>query len=101
MFIRVSNFARPGFVSKHNTHYWQYGEYIGLGSAAASFWGSVRRQNTPDIADYIARMKTNQSPVVFQETLPDQAREGEKLELLDGKEITLLENDIVILTATS
>ena len=84
----ISNFAHPGFVSKHNTHYWQYGEYIGLGSAAASFWDGVRRQNTPDIADYIARMKTNQSPVVFEETLPDQAREGEKLLLalrqLDG-----------------
>lgn len=86
----ISNFARPGFESKHNTHYWQYGEYIGLGSAAASFINGVRYQNTPDIADYIARIKTGQSPVVFQETLPAQAREGEKLLLalrqLDGAE---------------
>ena len=86
----ISNFARSGFMSKHNTHYWRYGEYVGLGSAAASFIGGIRRQNTPDIADYIARIKTNQSPVVFQETLPEQAREGEKLLLalrqLDGAE---------------
>lgn len=88
----ISNFARPGFESKHNTHYWQYGAYIGLGSAASSFWGGVRYQNTPNVADYTLRLKTNQSPVVFQETLEEQAREGEKLLLalrqLDGIEPT-------------
>ena len=88
----ISNFARPGFESKHNTHYWQYGAYIGLGSAAASFWGGERRQNTPDMAEYIARMGEGQSPVVSRETLPEQAREGEKLLLvlrqLDGAEPT-------------
>lgn len=75
----ISNFARSGFMSKHNTHYWQYGEYVGLGSAAASFVGGIRWQNTPDVADYIARINTEQSPIVFQETLEPQAREGERL----------------------
>ena len=84
----ISNFARPGFESKHNTNYWQYGEYVGLGSSAASFVKGVRYQNTPSIANYITRIKTGQSTVTFQETLPEQEREGEKLLLalrqLDG-----------------
>ena len=88
----ISNFVRPGFESKHNMHYWQYGQYIGLGSAAASFMDGVRRQNTPNIADYVARMNASQSPVVFQEALQGQALEGEKLLLalrqLDGVEPT-------------
>ncbi|PJA19930.1 MAG: hypothetical protein COX62_05675 [Deltaproteobacteria bacterium CG_4_10_14_0_2_um_filter_43_8] len=33
----VSNFAQVGFESKHNQHYWKYGEYLGLGSGAVSF----------------------------------------------------------------
>ena len=88
----ISNFARPGFESKHNMHYWQYGEYIGLGSVAASFVQGVRRQNIPGITDYIARIKTGKSPISFQETLPQQAREGEKLLLalrqLDGTKVS-------------
>ena len=75
----ISNFARPGFRSQHNTHYWQYGEYIGLGSAAASFIGGVRGQNTPDIAQYIEKINGGQSAVCFAEKLDGPAREGEKL----------------------
>lgn len=34
----ISNFARPGFESVHNRNYWQYGDYLGFGTAAASFF---------------------------------------------------------------
>ncbi len=30
----ISNFAKPGFACRHNTHIWQYGEYIGVGAGA-------------------------------------------------------------------
>ena len=33
----ISNFSRPGFESVHNSNYWRYGEYLGFGTAAASF----------------------------------------------------------------
>ena len=33
----ISNFAKPGFVSVHNTGYWQYSAYLGLGAGAHSF----------------------------------------------------------------
>ena len=33
----ISNFAKPGFESRHNINYWRYGEYLGLGAGATSF----------------------------------------------------------------
>lgn len=88
----ISNFALPGREAKHNTHYWQDGAYLGIGSAAVSFLEGVRRQNTPDINEYIQRLRRGESPVVFSEQLTGKEREGEKLMLafrqLDGVELT-------------
>ncbi|VAW38891.1 Hypothetical radical SAM family enzyme in heat shock gene cluster, similarity with CPO of BS HemN-type [hydrothermal vent metagenome] len=42
----VSNFARPGMQSRHNSRYWSGGDYIGLGASAHSFMG--RRRPAPD-----------------------------------------------------
>ncbi len=88
----ISNFARPGFESKHNLNYWQYGEYVGLGSAAASFVGGVRHQNVTDLQDYIRRINAQKSPLDFSEQLDGKVLEGEKLMVglrqLDGIEIT-------------
>ena len=94
----ISNFALPGCEDKHNTHYWQDGEYLGLGSAAASFLGGVRRQNTTVINEYIACLKEGKSPVSFCEQLTGKEREGEKLMLalrqLDGVELTSLQKEL-------
>lgn len=38
----ISNFAKPGFASRHNLAYWRRTDYIGLGAAAHSFWKGVR-----------------------------------------------------------
>lgn len=38
----ISNFAKPGFASRHNMAYWNRTDYIGLGAAAHSFWKGVR-----------------------------------------------------------
>ena len=93
----ISNFARPGFESKHNLNYWQYGEYVGLGSAAASFAQGVRRQNIPDMQEYIERIRAGQSAVGFSEKLTGKVLEGEKLLVglrqLDGMEISPLQQN--------
>lgn len=49
----ISNFARPGFRSRHNSAYWNYTPYIGLGAAAHSFDGHTRSWNVADIHQYI------------------------------------------------
>lgn len=34
----ISNYAKPGFESNHNLHYWNQGSYLGFGVAASSFF---------------------------------------------------------------
>lgn len=49
----ISNFAKPGFRSKHNSSYWQGKFYLGLGPSAHSFNGSSRQWNAANNALYI------------------------------------------------
>ena len=51
----VSNFAKKGKQSRHNSVYWRRQSYIGLGAGAHSFIkkGKTRKWNHPDINSYI------------------------------------------------
>jgi oxygen-independent coproporphyrinogen-3 oxidase len=49
----ISNFAKPGMRSKHNSSYWQGKKYHGFGPAAHSFNGKNRRWNIANNALYI------------------------------------------------
>ena len=49
----ISNFAKPGQYSRHNSNYWNLTPYIGLGASAHSFDGTVRRYNPMSIKEYI------------------------------------------------
>ena len=48
----ISNFAFPGFESKHNLNYWQRGEYLGFGLSAHSFVKNVRFKNADTLTGY-------------------------------------------------
>lgn len=51
----ISNFARPGFESRHNLKYWHREPYLGFGADAHSFDGESRWQNPETVADYVAQ----------------------------------------------
>lgn len=49
----ISNFARPGFESRHNLRYWRMQDYLGFGIAAHSFFAGERFYNRPVLDDYL------------------------------------------------
>ena len=53
----ISNFARPGRESRHNSSYWHNVPYLGCGAAAHSYDGVSRQWNVADIALYIRGIK--------------------------------------------
>ncbi|MBU2103216.1 MAG: radical SAM family heme chaperone HemW [Candidatus Omnitrophota bacterium] len=70
-FIRyeVSNFAKRGFYSRHNMHYWRNEPSLGLGPSAASYRDGERRKNISDIRKYIERVGRGVSVAVSAERL--------------------------------
>ena len=52
----ISNYALPGFESKHNCLYWQDVSYLGFGAGAHSYWQGSRYENPADIEQYISRI---------------------------------------------
>lgn len=50
----ISNFAREGHYSKHNSLYWLGGNYVGLGPSAHSYNGVSREWNVGSISGYIS-----------------------------------------------
>jgi len=48
----ISNFARPGLRSRHNSAYWNHTPYVGLGAGAHSFYANKRQWNVADVSTY-------------------------------------------------
>jgi oxygen-independent coproporphyrinogen-3 oxidase len=71
----ISNYARPGFHSRHNTNYWRGGDYLGLGAGAHSYEMSTKDKlgrrwgNEKNPARYMARIDENSNAVADRETI--------------------------------
>lgn len=77
----VSNFARPGFESRHNSAYWTGASYIGIGPSAHSYDGTARHWNVPAYADWIRRLTHGDSIVADAEVLDEGNRASERVYL--------------------
>jgi oxygen-independent coproporphyrinogen III oxidase len=80
-FYEVSNAARGGRRSRHNSAYWSGAAYLGLGPAAHSFDGQARRWNVSAWEDYRRTVAAGRSPVESREVLSAEQRELERLYL--------------------
>lgn len=63
----ISNFARPGYRSRHNSSYWHQVPYIGLGAAAHSFYLNSRQWNVADLKLYIEEINNGIIPMEREE----------------------------------
>lgn len=69
----LSNFARQGFRSRHNSSYWTGTPYVGIGAAAHSYDIGTRSWNVSDISQYIDAVMKGQRPYE-EEVLDDDTR---------------------------
>ena len=54
----ISNYARPGFESRHNSSYWTGAEYLGAGLGASSLFAGARYHNETDLQTYMEQVAT-------------------------------------------
>ena len=93
----ISNWARPGFESKHNLKYWRREPYLGFGAGAHSFSGTQRWANAHDAAAYVSAVQGGSLPVEQLEGVTAvQALEEELflgLRQLDGIDVRRIEKE--------
>jgi oxygen-independent coproporphyrinogen-3 oxidase len=58
----ISNWAKPGYASRHNLKYWRREPYLGFGAGAHSFDGSTRWANAHDSAQYVSAIQAGKLP---------------------------------------
>ncbi len=87
----ISNYALPGYESRHNQIYWRNESYFGFGAGAAAYIDGARSLNELHPVRYIERCLAGQIPTVESESLAPEAAMGETmmvgLRLADGVEL--------------
>ena len=77
----ISNFAKPGFESRHNLRYWQTRPYIGFGPGAHSDFGGRRYSFLRDLDGYIDGVLKGGNIIDSEDLIPQRERGGEYLML--------------------
>ena len=90
----ISNFAKPGFRSRHNSSYWEGKKYIGIGPSAHSYNGENRQWNVANNVKYIKSMRNNEVPME-EESLTDAQKLNEyimiSLRTIEGMDLQIIE----------
>ncbi len=93
----ISNWAKPGFASRHNLKYWRREPYLGFGAGAHSFSGTERWANAHDAADYVNAVAAGRLPVEQHEKLTAEGALEEELFLglrqLEGIDVARIERE--------
>ncbi|MCI9432622.1 MAG: radical SAM family heme chaperone HemW [Oscillospiraceae bacterium] len=77
----ISNFAKPGYESRHNLKYWTLGEYAGFGPGAHSDLGDVRYACVRDLDAYCLGVEAQGDILSENERIPPRERDVEYLML--------------------
>lgn len=77
----ISNFAKPGFESRHNMKYWTLGEYAGFGPGAHSDLGDVRYAYVRDLDAYCEGVEKQGDILSENERIPARERDIEYIML--------------------
>src|SRR5229473_52505 len=93
----ISNWAKPGYESKHNLKYWRREPYLGFGAGAHSFSGTERWANVHDAAGYVAAVQGGRLRVEQHEELTAESALEEELFLglrqLEGIDLERIERE--------
>jgi oxygen-independent coproporphyrinogen-3 oxidase len=93
----ISNWALPGFESRHNLKYWRREPYLGFGAGAHSFSVTQRWANAHDAAAYVAALETGRLPIEQLENVSSHQALEEELFLglrqLAGIDCTRIEKE--------
>lgn len=73
----ISNFALPGFESRHNRGYWEQRDCIALGMSASGYENGLRYRNLRGFEDYCRALEAGRSPRADEERLDAGERIGE------------------------
>lgn len=65
----ISNFAKPGFESRHNIVYWSNEHYFGFGAGAHGYVGETRYANYGPLKKYMQPLEKNELPTFQQKEL--------------------------------
>jgi len=100
----ISNWAKPGYESRHNLKYWRREPYLGFGAGAHSFAGGNRWANAHDAADYVTALEDSRLPIEQHELLSAERALEEELFLglrqLGGIDVDRIERDYSVQLAS-
>ncbi len=68
----VSNFARPGFESRHNQAYWENRPYVGIGPGAYGRIADIRYRNATETTPWHQALQQGRDPAVEKDLLTDE-----------------------------